>query len=120
MDEAGIGFVDLCPRPTVRADELTTAELAEGSRRLLRDLEANQPGFAVFSGRAIYVHFAHHGLGLARGALTRRPDGPQPERVGTTIPYVVPSSSGLASRWHAERLALLRKLASLLAAPPGA
>ena len=51
MDEAGIGFVDLCPRPTVRADELTPDEIAEGAERLLRQLEENQPTYAVFSGR---------------------------------------------------------------------
>jgi len=119
IDEAGIGFVDLCARPTVRADELTTAEVATGSRLLLRELEANQPRFAVFSGRGIYTHFGHHALGLARGALTRRPNGAQGERIGATVPYVVPSSSGLASRWHKERLALLQELATLLRAPPG-
>jgi len=118
MDEAGIGFVDLCPRPTVRADELTAEEIAEGARRLLDQLQANQPAYAVFSGRGIYVHFARHALGLPRAALARRPDGVQPERIGSTIPYVVPSSSGLASRWHGERLALLRDLAALLGPPP--
>ena len=118
MDEAGIGFVDLCPRPTVRADELTTEEIAEGARRLLGELEQNQPAYAVFSGRGIYVHFTRHALDLPRTALAGRPDGIQPERIGDTIPYVVPSSSGLASRWHGERLALLKALAVLLGPPP--
>ena len=118
MDEAGIGFTDLCPRPTVRADELTSDEIAAGAQRLLRELESNQPAYAVFSGRGIYVHFARHALGLPRAALSGRPDGVQPERVGDTTPYVVPSSSGLASRWHGERLALLKELATLLGPPP--
>ncbi|MYK26927.1 MAG: mismatch-specific DNA-glycosylase, partial [Dehalococcoidia bacterium] len=68
MDEAGIGFVDLCPRPTVRADELTPDEMAQGAQRLLGQLQANQPAYAVFSGRGIYVHFARHALGLPRAA----------------------------------------------------
>ena len=118
MDTAGIGFVDLCPRPTVRADELTPDEIAEGAQRLLGQLEENQPTFAVFSGRGIYVHFARHALDLPRSALAGRPDGVQPERIGQTIPYVVPSSSGLASRWRAERLELLKDLAKLLGPPP--
>lgn len=118
MDEAGIGFVDLCPRPTVRADELTPDEIAEGARRLHAQLHANQPAYAVFSGRGIYVHFARHALGLPRAALAGRPDGVQPERIGETVPYVVPSSSGLASRWRAERLDLLKDLAKLLGPPP--
>ena len=120
MDDAGIGFVDLCPRPTVRADELTADEIAAGARRLLGQLEANQPEYAVFSGRGIYVHFARRALGLPRAALQGRADGVQPERIGRTIPYVVPSSSGLASRWRRERLALLRELAALLGPPPAA
>ena len=118
MDEAGIGFVDLCPRPTVRADELTAEEIAAGAQRLLGQLQATHPRYAVFSGRGIYVHFARHALGLPRAALSGRPDGVQRERIGRTIPYVVPSSSGLASRWHGERLALLKALATLLGPPP--
>lgn len=118
MDAAGVGFVDLCPRPTVRADELTEEEIATGARRLHAQLLEVQPRWAVFSGRGIYVHFGRHALGLPRAALTRRPNGAQPERIGATVPWVVPSSSGLASRWHGERLELLRELAAL--APPPA
>ena len=118
MDEAGIGFVDLCPRPTVRADELTPEEIAAGAERLLGQLQAAQPRYAVFSGRGIYVHFARHALGLPRAALSGRADGVQPERIDRTTPYVVPSSSGLASRWRSERLALLKELATLLGRPP--
>ena len=119
MDEAGIGFVDLCPRATVRADELTEDEIAAGARRLHAQLLEFQPAWAVFSGRGIYVHFGRHALGLPRAALARRPNGAQPERIGATVPWVAPSSSGLASRWHGERLALLRELA-VLAPPPTA
>lgn len=118
MDAAGVGFVDLCPRPTVRADELTEEEIAAGARRLHAQLLEVQPRWAVFSGRGIYVHFGRHALGLPRADLTRRPNGAQTERIGATVPWVVPSSSGLASRWHGERLELLRELAAL--APPPA
>src|SRR5512140_3256952 len=38
MDEAGIGFVDLCCRPTVRASELSPAEIADGAARLHAEL----------------------------------------------------------------------------------
>jgi hypothetical protein len=47
-------------------------------------------------------------------ALVGREDGLQPERVGATRLYVVPSSSGLASRWHRRRLELLEELALIL------
>ncbi|OAI40845.1 hypothetical protein AYO38_05020 [bacterium SCGC AG-212-C10] len=123
MDEAGIGFTDLCPRPTVRAEELTTAEIAEGAARLYRELIESAPRYAVFSGKGIYQHFARHALGVPAAALAGRPYGAQPERLsrdGTppaasgTVPYVVPSSSGLASKWHAERQTFLAVLAELL------
>ena len=111
MDEAGIGFTDLCPRPTVRAGELTRAEVIEGARRLYAELLAHQPRVAVFSGRGIYQQFGRHALGLAAKDLAARPYGPQPERVGESVPWVIPSSSGLASKWHRERAARLSQLA---------
>ena len=113
-EEAGIGFVDLCPRPTVRASELTAAELREGARRLREDLLVTAPGFAVFSGRGIYQVFGRHALGLAPAALAARAYGIQPECIGASVPFVIPSSSGLAAKWHRERLVLLRELAALI------
>jgi hypothetical protein len=47
--------------------------------------------------------------------IAARPNGPQPERIGRTVPWLIPSSSGLASGWHRERLALLQELARELA-----
>ena len=112
MNEEGIGFTDMCPRPTARAEELRVAELREGARRLRRELTEAAPRYAVFSGKGIYWLFLRHALGVER--RTMRPNGAQPERLAEscqTIPYVVPSSSGLASKWHAERLELLKVLA---------
>ncbi len=116
QDEAGIGFVDLCARPTVRAEHLERHEIIEGARLLRERLEHHQPRIAVFSGRGIYQHFARFALTLRQSELAKRPYGPQPERIGQTIPWVTPSSSGLASRWHRERLELLRQLARELRA----
>jgi TDG/mug DNA glycosylase family protein len=112
MDEAGIGFTDLCPRPTVRAEELSTAEIREGATRLHAELVEHQPRIACFSGRGIYQHFGRHALGLSPRELAARPYGPQPELIGPTVPWVIPSSSGLASRWHKERLEWLSRLAN--------
>ncbi|MCC7365425.1 MAG: mismatch-specific DNA-glycosylase [Dehalococcoidia bacterium] len=113
-DEAGIGFTDLCERPTARADELTAAELAAGAVRLHGELLQYQPRVALFSGRGIYQAFGRLALGLSGRELAARPYGEQPERLGETVPWVIPSSSGLASRWHAERLEWLRRLAAEL------
>jgi TDG/mug DNA glycosylase family protein len=121
LDEAGIGFTDLCCRPTVRASELTAAEIAAGARRLHRELVENGPRIAVFSGRGIYQHFGRHALGLSPRELAGREYGAQPEvlrAAGTdgpgTVPWVIPSSSGLASKWHKERLVFLHDLAKEL------
>jgi TDG/mug DNA glycosylase family protein len=115
MDEAGIGFTDLCRRPTARAEHLDRAELAAGAHRLHAELADARPRLAVFSGRGIYRVFAREALGIPARDLAARDYGPQPERIaGTTVPWVIPSSSGLASRWHRERLALLHRLAAEL------
>lgn len=115
FEECGIGFIDLCPRPTVQASDLTREEIREGARRLLQDLRQAAPRIAVFGGRGIFAHFARHAMGVPPRKLRDREDGLQPERVNagaaSTTLFVVPSSSGLASRWHRERLALLRRLA---------
>lgn len=112
--EAGIGFTDLCPRPTVRAEELTPDEIADGARRLEGELRQFQPTVAVFSGKGIYVHFGRHAFALAPAALVRRPYGLQPERIGRTVPFVVPSSSGLAARFQKERRTWMLRLRDLL------
>ena len=112
--EAGIGFTDLCCRPTVRASELRRDEIAAGAQRLHAELQEHQPRVALFSGRGIYQLFGRHALGLAPRDLASRAYGAQPERIGATVPWVIPSSSGLASKWHRERLEWLHQLASEL------
>jgi G:T/U-mismatch repair DNA glycosylase len=47
--------------------------------------------------------------------LAGRPYGEQSERIGETTPWVIPSSSGLASKWHRERLEWLYRLAEAVA-----
>lgn len=112
--EAGIGFTDLCCRPTVRAGELNREEIAEGARRLHAELLEYQPRIACFSGRGIYQHFGRYALGISSKELATRTYGEQPERIGATTPWVIPSSSGLASKWHKERLDWLHKLRAAL------
>jgi TDG/mug DNA glycosylase family protein len=114
MDDAGIGFTDLCCRPTMRASELGRIEIIEGAHRLHGELMETQPRIALFSGRGIYQLFGRHALELPAGELAKREYGAQPERIGETVPWVVPSSSGLASKWHRERLEWLRRLAKEL------
>lgn len=114
-DEYGIGFTDLCARPTARAEELTEPELVTGAALLAERLAAFQPKVAVFSGRSVFRDFARLALAVKPSQLSGRPYGTQPERPGETELRVIPSSSGLASRWHGLRLELLRELAAALA-----
>lgn len=113
LELAGIGFTDLCRRPTLRASELAPGERREGALRLLQELEAAAPAVAAFGGRQLYAWFLQHALGAAPSEVEHRPWGRQPERLagGATTPWLLPSSSGL-SRWHGERLRLLRDLAA--------
>lgn len=120
MDEAGIGFTDLCPRPTVRASDLSAEERRTGAARLYREILDNQPRFACFSGRGVYRAFARYQLGQSTRQLDALADGPQPTPIGETVVWVVPNSSGLASRWHKQRIALLSRLAAQLDASPRA
>jgi TDG/mug DNA glycosylase family protein len=114
FEDEGIGFIDLCPRPTVQAAHLLHAEMAEGAQRLLHDLVEAAPQIAVFGGRGIFRTFTREALRVPARELAGRDDGLQPERVGGTRLYVVPSSSGLASRWHKRRLELLEELATIM------
>ncbi|MGD9934229.1 MAG: mismatch-specific DNA-glycosylase [Dehalococcoidia bacterium] len=116
MDLAGLGLTDLCPRPTLRADELTRAELTQGAAHLASELRAAAPAAAVLNGRHLYDVFLREGLDLTRAPLRPFRWGPQSLPAGS-FPgqlWVIPSSSGLASRWHGLRLQLLREVAGSL------
>jgi hypothetical protein len=99
--------------------------MVAGAHHLLAELLEHRPRVAVFSGKGIYQLFARHALGLPAAELARRPYGEQPERLApiqhpkssiqnSTVPWVIPSSSGLASKWHGLRLDLLRDLARVV------
>lgn len=114
MDEAGIGFTDLCARPTVSAAELSRDEIREGAQRLSAELVDFQPLVALFNGRGIYTYFVRYALGCSAGGAAQPNYGGQADRVGSTRIWVVPSSSGRASKWHTERLQWLVRLAEEL------
>ncbi|MCA9831012.1 MAG: mismatch-specific DNA-glycosylase [Dehalococcoidia bacterium] len=118
MDLAGIGLTDLCPRPTLRASDLTSDELAVGAVRLAAELATAMPTATVLNGRRLYDVFLRYGLG--RGPRDLRPFqwGRQTLPAGTYPGqlWVVPSSSGLASRWHSLRVQLLREIAQAVPA----
>lgn len=83
----GIGFTNLCPRPTRRADELTREEIRAGARALRTTLERLRPGAVAYTGIGVYRWF--------RGT-SKVGWGAQPEpAVEGVADVVVPSPSGL-------------------------
>lgn len=82
----GIGISNLVARATVRASELTTAELREGGQRLRRLVADHQPAVVAVAGITAY-----RSAFRAPKALT----GLQPEPLEGAALWVVPNPSGL-------------------------
>jgi TDG/mug DNA glycosylase family protein len=90
----GIGFTDLVKRPTSRAADLTPADFRAGAPGLRDRLAPCRPRVACFQGLTGYRPFRRHALGLPDSALSGAPAlGPQPETLGPTRLFVVPSPS---------------------------
>jgi TDG/mug DNA glycosylase family protein len=83
-----IGMTDLVKRPTPRAADVTTAEFREGTARLAELCRWLDPAAVVVVGLA----------GWRAGRDRRAEVGWQPEPLGPTPVYVMPSTSGLNAR----------------------
>ncbi len=83
----GIGFTNLCPRPTRRADELTREEIRAGATELRARLERYKPRAVAYTGIGVYRWFR----------ATSKADWGVQERsaVPGVTDVVVPSPSGL-------------------------
>jgi TDG/mug DNA glycosylase family protein len=125
----GIGFTDIVPRPSARADELTDGEFRRGAIALKRKLLTHRPAIAWFQGTSAFRKYLEHAEGVKREI---RP-GLQPERIGETRVFVTPNPSGanpaanpgLLLPWYRELRRLRDRLrkdrqASIAAAPPAA
>ena len=55
--DVGIGFTNLCSRPTRRADELTQEEIQAGSLALRMKLEQFKPRVVAYTGIGVYRWF---------------------------------------------------------------
>jgi TDG/mug DNA glycosylase family protein len=55
--EMGVGFTNLCSRPTRRADELTREEIEAGALALRRKLEQFRPRVVAYTGIGVYKWF---------------------------------------------------------------
>jgi len=136
--EYGIGLTNLCDRTSREANELSREEMAEGAASLRAKLELHTPQIVCFNGMGIYEAFvsqlrthdpSRDGIGAmnratTRGDATRRvriTPGLQPETLGDTLMYVVPSSSGRTAAYPRQaKLAYYEKLRELLESLPAA
>jgi TDG/mug DNA glycosylase family protein len=85
--ELGIGFTNLCSRPTRRADELTREEIRSGALTLRRKLEQFRPRAVAYTGIGVYKWFR---------ATSKATWGVQEtSAVPGVTDVVVPSPSGL-------------------------
>ena len=85
--DLGIGFTNLCARPTRRADELTREEIRAGAEDLTEKLEHYAPRAVAYTGIGVYKWFR---------ATSKVAWGIQPvPAVAGVTDIVVPSPSGL-------------------------
>lgn len=94
----GYGITNFVERATASADELSKDEFIAGGIRLREKVLHYQPRF-----------LAMLGVGAFRTAFNapRAQPGRQPEMLGETILWVLPSPSGLNAHYQAEALASL-------------
>ncbi len=102
----GIGFTNLCPRPTRRADELSREEIRAGAQALRATLERYRPRAVAYTGIGVYRWF----LATSKAAWGVQPASAVP---GVTD-VVVPSPSGLNRMRFEELVEHYRVLAPFL------
>jgi TDG/mug DNA glycosylase family protein len=93
----GIGISNLVNRATIRADELTAAELREGAVRLERFVQAHRPLVVALAGVTAY----RTAFGRPRAQLGR-----QLEDIARAELWVVPNPSGLNAHETTDSLAV--------------
>lgn len=99
---SGYGITNLVPRATVAADELSREELVAGARELRRKVMAYRPECLAILGLSAY----RLAFQVPKACL-----GPQPEKIGETIVWILPNPSGLNAHFTPKALArLFRKL----------
>lgn len=94
----GYGITNVVLRATASAAELSRDELAEGARRLARQVRRYRPGVLAVLGIGAY----RTAFGRPRAALGRQPD-----RVGDSTIWVLPNPSGLNASYRPAELARL-------------
>ena len=103
----GIGFTNLCPRPTRRADDLAREEIEAGAAALRARLERYRPRAVAYTGIGVYKWFR---------AISKATWGVQEtSAIPGVTDVVVPSPSGLNRMRFEELVDHYRTLAPFLA-----
>jgi TDG/mug DNA glycosylase family protein len=94
----GYGITNIVDRATASADELTQGELVEGAKNLRRKVLRWRPKVLGILGASAYrIAFGHKSAKL----------GPQGDRIGDTIVWLLPNPSGLNAHYQVDALARL-------------
>lgn len=104
--DLGIGFTNLCSRPTRRADELTREEIQAGAEALRVKLEHFRPKTVAYTGIGVYKWF--------RAASKAGWGVQEVSAVPGVTDVVVPSPSGLNRMRFEELVEHYRVLAPLV------
>jgi len=111
LDVHGVGMTDLVKRASTRAAEIDREEFVAGAARVARLCELLTPRVLCVVGLTGWR------LAVDRATVA----GIQPERIGTTVVYVMPNPSGLNAHVTVDDLAAeLRAVAALADRPPPA
>lgn len=96
MVELGYGLTNIVPRATAAASELSRSELEQGGVVLREKIVSLQPAFLAILG-----------IGAYRSAFLQPQAklGAQPQPLGSTIVWVLPSPSGLNAHFTPAQLA---------------
>jgi TDG/mug DNA glycosylase family protein len=106
--EASLGITNLVPRSTATAAELMAVELIAGAERLARLAGRYRPHVVAILGVSAYrTAFARPGATI----------GPQPQRIGPSLAWVLPNPSGLNANYQLP--ALVEAFAAMRAASRG-
>ena len=92
----GFGVTNVVMRATATADELTRDELRAGGKRLVAKVRRYRPAFLAILGLGAY----RAAWGVPKAVI-----GPQEERIGETVVWILPNPSGLNAHYQAKDLA---------------
>lgn len=100
--EFGIGLTDVVKRPTSTAKDLRTADYRRWAPVLREKIKRFRPRIVCFQGIGGYRNYLRHGEGLS--APPRPRPGRQARTMESSVVFLIPSPSGLNTRYSFEDL----------------